>query len=386
MPTTKTIAKKKSKFLFSKRLESLPPYLFVSIDEKKKAAQAKGVDIISLGVGDPDLPTPPHIVEAGQAALADAANHQYPFGEGTKEFRQTVAQWYKSRFQVDLDPDTQVHALIGSKDGLAHLPLAFVNPGDPVLIPEPAYPAYQSAVLLAGGQPRFVPLLEKNRFLPDFSRVSKDILKKTKILYLNFPSNPISVTADRAFYESVIELAKEYGFIVAHDAAYSEIYFGKPLLSFLSIPGAQEVGIEFNSCSKTYNMTGWRIGWACGHPEILKGLGTIKSNYDSGVFQAIQQAAVAALKGPQECVAEARRIYNERRETWVTGLRKLGWEVLDPPATFFVWAHTPEGMTSTAAVSRLLEEAGIVSAPGNGFGPSGEGYIRPPPPQTPCSL
>ncbi len=360
----------------AERLTKLPPYLFVSIDEKKKAAIAKGADIISLGVGDPDLPTPAHIIEAGQKALAKAANHQYPFGSGLKSFRTAVAQWYKTRFNVDLDVDTEIHSLIGSKDGLTHLPLAFINPGDTVLVPEPAYPAYNAAVILAGGVTQWVPITEKNRFLPDFSAVPKDVLKKAKFLFLNFPGNPTSAVADRPFFESVVKLAKEYGFFVAHDAPYSEMYYGEPPISFLSVPGAKDVGVEFHSCSKTYNMTGWRIGWVCGNRDIVKGLGKLKDNFDSGVFQAVQEAGIAALSGPQDCVAEMRKIYKERRDVWVSGLRKLGWNVFEPPATFYVWAHVPAGYTSTKAVERLLEEAHIVCTPGSGFGPSGEGYVR----------
>jgi LL-diaminopimelate aminotransferase len=358
------------------RLKRLPPYLFVAIDEKKKAALARGADIISLGVGDPDLPTPPHIVAAGQRALADPANHQYPFGSGLKRFRLAVAQWYEKRFSVTLNPDTEIHSLIGSKDGLTHLPLAFVNPGDLVLIPEPAYPAYNSAVLLAGGSPYFIPLLEKNKFLPDLALVPRDILRKAKFLYLNFPGNPTSAVADAAFFESVVKLAREHGFFVAHDAPYSEMYFSEPPISFLSVPGAKDVGVEFHSCSKTYNMTGWRIGWVCGNADIVKTLGRLKDNFDSGVFQAVQDAGVAALAGPQDGVAEMRKIYRERRDLWVSGLRRLGWRVFEPPATFYVWARVPDGHTSAKTVERLLEEAHIVSTPGNGFGPSGEGYVR----------
>ncbi|MGQ0644316.1 MAG: LL-diaminopimelate aminotransferase [Elusimicrobiota bacterium] len=358
------------------RLNRLPPYLFVAIDEKKKAALAKGADIISLGVGDPDLPTPPHIVAAGQKALADPSNHQYPFGSGLLRFREAAARWYKTRFNVDLDPAAEVHALLGSKDGLTHLPLAFVNPGDVVLIPEPAYPAYNSAVILAGGVSHFVPMLEKNNFLPDFSAVPVEVLRKAKFLYLNYPGNPTSATADRPFFESVVKLAREHGFFVAHDAPYSEMYYGEPPISFLSVPGAKDVGVEFHSCSKTYNMTGWRIGWVCGNREIIKGLGRLKDNFDSGAFQAVQEAGIAALAGPQDCVAEMRKIYKERRDLWMAGLKRLGWKAFEPPATFYVWAHTPPGYTSARAAERLLEEAHIVCTPGSGFGPSGEGYVR----------
>ncbi|HMU95974.1 MAG TPA: LL-diaminopimelate aminotransferase [Elusimicrobiota bacterium] len=363
-------------FAASDRLGQLPPYLFAAIDAKKKAAQEKGADIISLGVGDPDLPTPAHIVEAGKRGLENPANHQYPFGAGLMSFRRAVADWYRKRFNVELNPETEIHSLIGSKDGLTHLPLAFLNPGDLALIPEPAYPAYNAAVLLAGGRPHFVPLLEKNKFLPDFDAVPKDVLGKAKLLFINYPSNPISVTAPRSFYESVVALARKHKFLVVHDAAYSEMYYEAPPMSFLEVPGAKEVGIEFHSCSKTYNMTGWRIGWVCGNAGAVKILGRLKDNYDSGVFQAVQDAGVAALTGPQDGVAAMRAMYKERRDFFVPGLQKLGWDVFLPPATFYVWAKVPQGQTSARTAERLLEEAHLVCTPGNGFGPSGEGYVR----------
>ncbi len=360
----------------SKRLGLLPPYLFAAIDAKKKAAQARGADIISLGVGDPDLPTPPHIIAAGKKGLENPANHQYPFGAGLMIFRKAVAQWYKTRFSVDLNPESEIHALIGSKDGLTHLPLAFLNPGDVALIPEPAYPAYNASVILAGGKTEFLPLLERNDFLPDFTRVSKAALKKAKLLYINYPSNPMSVLAPRTFYESVVRFAEKHGLLVVHDAAYSEMYYDEPPLSFLQIPGAKEVGIEFHSCSKTYNMTGWRVGWVCGNAEAVRILGRLKDNFDSGVFQAVQEAAVAALTGPQDDVEEMRRIYRERRDVFVPTLRSFGWKVVPPPATFYVWAKVPRGVSSAGAAEKILEEARVVCTPGNGFGPSGEGYVR----------
>jgi LL-diaminopimelate aminotransferase len=360
----------------SERLGLLPPYLFAAIDAAKKAAMDKGADIISLGVGDPDLPTPGPIVAAGQAAMAKPANHQYPFGAGMLNFRQAVAGWYQSRFQVELDPATEIYSLIGSKDGLTHLPLAFMNPGDTAIVPEPAYPAYNASILLAGGQTYFTPLLEEKGFLPDLDSIPAHVLSKAKLFYLNYPSNPLSVMAPRSFYESVVALAKEHGFLVVHDAAYSEMYYDAPPLSFLQIPGAKDVGIEFHSCSKTYNMTGWRVGWVCGNAAAVRTLGRLKDNFDSGVFQAVQEAAVAALTGPQDNVAEMRAIYRARRDLFVPRLRAMGWRVTNPPATFYVWAHTPPGTTSARTAERLLEEAHIVCTPGNGFGPSGEGYVR----------
>lgn len=360
----------------STRLGKLPPYLFAAIDAKKKAALERGADIISLGVGDPDLPTPGRIIAAGQAALSKPANHQYPFGAGLLAFRSAVADWYKKRFHVTLNPETEIHALIGSKDGLTHLPLAFLNPGDVALIPEPAYPAYNASVILAGGKPYFLPLLREHDFLPRFKKIPAAVLKKAKLLYINYPSNPLSVLAPRRFYEEVVVFARRHGLLVVHDAAYSEMYYDEPPLSFLEIPGSREVGIEFHSCSKTYNMTGWRIGWVCGNAAAVKTLGRLKDNYDSGVFQAVQEAGIAALSGPQDDVADMRRVYRERRDLFVPALQRLGWDVINPPATFYVWARPPKKTPSARTAERLLEEAHIVCTPGNGFGPSGEGSVR----------
>lgn len=364
------------KITYSDKLSKLPPYLFVEIDKKKKAAIERGVDIISLGVGDPDQPTPDHIVKAGQDALAKPANHQYPFGSGLKKFREAAALWYKNRFNVELNPENEVCSLIGSKEGIGHFHLAFVNPGDVVLIPEPGYPVYNTGTIFSDGKPFFMPLKEKNNFLPELDAIPEDILKKAKVMFLNYPSNPTAAAAGYEFFSKVVAFAKKYNIIVAHDAAYSEIYYETKPMSFLEVPGAKEVGVEFHSLSKTYNMTGWRIGWICGNPDIVKGIATVKNNYDSGVFGAIQEAAIAALTGPQDCVEKMRRLYKERRDALVDGLVKLGWNVKKPSATFYVWANVPKGYTSSQTVSKLLDEAGIVCTPGNGLGPSGEGYVR----------
>ncbi|MEI8218914.1 MAG: LL-diaminopimelate aminotransferase, partial [Elusimicrobiota bacterium] len=302
--------------------------------------------------------------------------HQYPFGTGLKKYRAAVAQWYDSRFGVSLDADTEVCALIGSKEGIGHFHLAFINPGDVVLIPEPGYPVYATGTIFTDGVPYFMPLLEKNNFLPDFSAIPEDILKKAKVMFINYPNNPTAATADAGFFETVIAVAKKYNIIVAHDAAYSEIYYDKKPISFLSVAGAKEVGVEFHSLSKTYNMTGWRIGWACGNADIIKGLATVKENFDSGVFQAIQEAGIAALTGPQDCVEQMRGLYKQRRDTLVDGLNGIGWTVRKPSATFYVWAKVPAGYTSSAVVGKLLDEAGIVCTPGNGLGTSGEGFVR----------
>lgn len=361
---------------YSEKLKSLPPYLFVEIDRRKKAAIARGADIISFGVGDPDMPTPRHIVEAGKLALENPKNHQYPFGSGLMTFREAVSRWYRSRFGVDLNPAKEIHSLIGSKEGIGHIHLAFVNPGDVVLIPEPGYPVYNTGAIFAGGAPHFMPLVEKNGFLPDFSVIPESVLQKAKLMFLNYPNNPTAAVADKAFYASAIELAKKYSIIIAADAAYSEIFYDEPPISFLEIEGAMEVGVEFHSLSKTYNMTGWRLGFVAGNADIIKGLASVKDNYDSGVFQAIQEAGVCALSSSQKCVDDARKIYCRRRDALVSGLIKLGWAVKSPAATFYVWAKIPPRYSSSDVAAKLLDEAAIVATPGNGLGPSGEGYVR----------
>ncbi len=365
------------KFDYSERLSQLPPYVFVEIDRKKKDAIRRGRDIIDLGVGDPDLPTPQHIRDAMKKALEEPRYHRYPFGPGLLEFRKAIACWYKVRFGVELDIDTEIHALIGSKEGIGHIHLAFVNPGEVVLCPEPAYPVYKIGTIYAGGTPYFMPLLEKNSFLPDLDSIPERVTKKTKMMFINYPNNPTATCANRDFFKRVIGFAKKHSIVVINDAAYSEIYYeGKKPISFLEIPGAKEVGIEFHSLSKTYNMTGWRIGWACGNQSIIKGLSMVKENIDSGVFGAIQVASIEALNGPQDCVDEMRRIYERRRDVLTEGLNRAGWKAKRPEATFYVWARVPEGYSSVQSVEKLLEEEGILSTPGNALGPSGEGYVR----------
>ncbi len=364
-------------FEHSQRIKSLPPYLFAELDRKKKEKLAQGVDIIDLGVGDPDIPTPKPIVEAMKRAVEKPEHHRYPSYEGMLSFRQAVADWYKGRFGVELDPHKEVIALIGSKEGIAHFPLAFVNPGDVVLCPDPAYPVYKIGTIFAGGEPYLLPLKEENNFLPDFKSVPKDVLKRAKIIWVNYPNNPTSATATREFYQELIQWAKENNIIVASDLAYSEIYFGeeKPL-SILQIEGAKDVAIEFHSLSKTYNMTGWRIGMAVGNGELVAGLGKVKTNVDSGQFQAIQEAAITALNLPEEEVQKLRDIYKERREVMEKALRSIGLEVYPSKATFYLWVKVPKGYTSAEFVGMLLDKCGIVCTPGNGFGEYGEGYFR----------
>ncbi|MCA6085478.1 LL-diaminopimelate aminotransferase [Candidatus Endomicrobiellum agilis] len=362
---------------YNEKLKKLPPYLFIEIDRKKKEAIERGADIISLGVGDPDLPTPDHIIKSVQEAVTKPINHQYPFGSGLLSYRKAIVEWYKKRFKVDLSAD-EVCALIGSKEGIGHMHLGFINPGDVVLIPEPGYPVYNTGTIFTDGVPYFMPLLEKNGFLPDLDAIPADILKKAKLIFINYPNNPTAAVAPREFYLKLIEFAKKNNIIVVADAAYSEIYYDeneKPL-SFLEFSGAKEVGVEFHSLSKTYNMTGWRIGWVCGNKDVVAGILKVKDNYDSGVFQAIQEAAITALTSSQECVKNSRKIYKERRDILVEGLRGLGWEVNLPKASFYVWAKVPKGYTSSQTVSKLLDEAAIICTPGNGMGKSGEGYVR----------
>jgi len=365
------------KFDYSQRLSQLPPYVFVEIDRKKKEAVKRGMDIIDLGVGDPDLATPQHIREAMKRAIDEPKYHRYPFGPGLLEFRKAIARWCKTRFSVELDAENEIHALIGSKEGIGHIHLAFVNPGDVVLCPEPAYPVYKIGTIYAGGTPYLMPLLEENDFLPDFDSIPEKITAKAKMVFINYPNNPTGACANIDFFRKVIKFARKYNIIVVNDAAYSEIYYGeKKPISFLELPGAKELGIEFHSLSKTYNMTGWRIGWACGNRKIIKGLSMVKENIDSGVFAAIQVASIEALNGPQDCVDEMRRIYEKRRNLLCAGLKKTGWRVKKPEATFYIWAKVPEGYSSLQCVENLLEEVGILSTPGNALGPSGEGYIR----------
>ncbi|MBI3292804.1 MAG: LL-diaminopimelate aminotransferase [Elusimicrobia bacterium] len=364
------------KFRPSQRLSRLPPYLFAQIDRKRKVAEAKGMDIISLGVGDPDRPTPAPIVSTAQQALRDPRHHQYPFGAGLREFREVIAVWFRSRFGVSLDPEREIFALLGSKEGLGHLPLAVVDPGDIVLVPEPGYPVYQGATVLAGATPYPVPLKESHGFLPDLHAIPSRIVRRAKLLFLNYPNNPTGAVAPLSFFREVVAWAKRHGVLVAHDAAYSELYFNRPPPSFLEVPGAKLLGVEFHSFSKTYNMTGWRVGWVCGNPQILQALARVKDRYDSGVFQALQVAAVAALKAAQGTTHEMRALYQRRRDLFVRGLQRLGWQVCEPQATFYVWSHVPRGYTSARCAEKLLEEVEVVCTPGRGFGPAGEGYVR----------
>jgi LL-diaminopimelate aminotransferase len=361
----------------AKRIEQIPPYLFAQIDKKKEEMRDRGMDLIDLGIGDPDLPTPEPIIERMKNASDDPRNHHYPSYEGMIEFRTAAAQWFERRFGVRLDPKTEALTLIGSKEGIAHIPLAFVNPGDYVLVPSPGYPVYRVATLFAGGMPYFMPLVKENGFLPKLSEIPKEVAERSKLLFINYPNNPTSAIAERPFFEEVVAFARRYEIIVCHDAAYSELAFdGYRPLSLFEIEGAKEVGIEFHSLSKTFNMTGWRIGFAVGNPEIVSGLGRVKTNIDSGLFQAIQEAGIEALKRYDTPIPNLIRIYEGRRDVMVKGLRQIGLEVDLPKATFYLWIRVPRGYTSARFATLLIEKAGIVATPGNGFGDAGEGYIR----------
>lgn len=361
----------------AERVRNLPPYLFAAIDGMKQEALSRGVDLIDLSIGDPDLPTPKHIVKAMKQAVEKPANHRYPSYEGMFSFREAVAAWYKRRFRVSLDPQSEVLSLIGSKEGIGHIPLAFVNPGDAVLVPSPGYPVYPVGTLFAQGESYLMPLLEENSFLPDFSVVPKSVLKRARLLFINYPNNPTSSVAGKAFYEDVVDLAERHNIIVCHDAAYSEIYYdGRKPMSFMQVKGAKGVGIEFHSLSKTYNMTGWRIGFAVGNKEVIAGLGKIKTNLDSGVFQAIQEASITALQTDETTLSRIRAVYQERRDALYNGLKKLGFHAIKPRATFYLWTKVPRGFDSSGFVAHLLEKTGVLGTPGNGFGKPGEGYIR----------
>ncbi len=365
------------KFLEAKRIRNLPPYLFARIErliaEKRKA----GVDVISLGIGDPDRPTPDHVIETLIKEVKNPANHQYPSSVGMLSYRRAVAYWYRQRFGVELDPETEVVSLLGSKEGIAHISWCYLDPGDTFLVPDPGYPVYSGGGILAGAAPYYVPVYEQNGYLPDFDAIPPDVAGRTKIMFLNYPNNPTGAVAGVEFYRKAVDFAREYKILICHDAAYSDIaYDGYQPPSFLQFPGAKEFGIEFHSVSKTYNMTGWRVGWAAGKPEVVEALGRLKSNIDSGVFQAVQYAAAAGLTGPQDVVDKQSKIYQERRDILVDGMNRLGWNLQKPKATFYVWAPVPKGYTSESFAELVLDKAGVVITPGTGYGRNGAGYFR----------
>lgn len=359
------------------RLDKLPAYLFVDITRNIAEKRARGEDIISFAIGDPDLPTPSHIIEHMCRAAHEPENHRYPETNGLPELRRAIAEWYETRFGVTLDPETEVLPLIGSKEGIGHVAFCFVEPGDITLVTDPGYPVYSMSTLIAGGEPHFMPLTEENDFLPDFNAIPAEVLAKAKLMWLNYPNNPTGATTDLGFFERAIHFAKDHDLGICHDAPYTEVYFDdqKPP-SVLEVPGAKEVAIEFHSLSKTYHMTGWRIGMAVGNAETIDALFRVKSNLDSGIPQAIQYAAIEALRGSQECVFEHNAILQRRRDKLTRILGKMGLRARVPKATFYVWAKVPPGYTSIDFTNKLLDEAGIAVTPGIGYGREGEGYIR----------
>jgi len=361
----------------ARRIENLPPYLFVEIINKINEKRAKGEEVISFAIGDPDMPTPPHIIERLCQAAQDPANHRYPEAASLPELRQAVAKWYKKRFDVSLDADSEVLPLIGAKDGIAHIPFCFIDPGDVALVPDPGYPVYPVSTMLAGGTPYYMSLTKENKYLPDLNSIPEDIAKKTKFMWLNYPNNPTGAVANLDFFNGVVEYARKYNISIFHDAPYTEVAFDdyKPV-SFMQADGANDVGIEIHSLSKTYNMTGWRIGMAVGNAEIIGALKTLKSNLDSGIPQAIQYAAIEALTGPQDCIQQHNAIYQKRRDLVVDMLNDIGLEVELPKASLYVWAKVPEGYTSIELANDFLEQVGVVVTPGIGYGKNGEGYVR----------
>ncbi len=360
----------------SKRLQKIPPYLFVELDRLKNEKIKEGVDVIDLGIGDPDIPTPHEIVEIAKKALEKSEYHRYPSNTGSLFFRKACAKYIKRRFGISFDPETEIIALIGSKEGIAHFPIAFINPDDVILCPDPAYPVYHLGAIFTDGVPHYMPLTWENNFLPDLSKVPQNILERTKIIWLNYPNNPTGATAIKEFFKEIIELAKKYNFIVAHDAAYIEMYYEEPPISIFEIEGAKEVAIEFHSLSKTFCMTGWRIGFAIGNSFLISALAKVKSNIDSGVFTAIQEAGAYALNNLEKIVPSLVEVFKKRRDFLATELQKLGYEFKKPNATFYLWVKTPKNISSQEFCKKVLQEIGLVVTPGIGFGNFGEGYFR----------
>jgi len=361
----------------SRRVENLPPYLFVEISKKIAEKEAKGEEVISFGIGDPDIPTPPNVVDRLCQTAQDPANHRYPETAGLPELRRAIAEWYKSRFGVSLDANSEVLPLIGSKEGIAHIALCFIDYGDIALVPDPAYPVYSIGTMLAGGRPYYMPLTEGNNFLPDLDAIPAHVLRRAKLLWISYPNNPTGAVADLDFFNRAVKFARQHDLAICHDGAYSEVAFdGYQPVSFMQADGAKEVGVEFHSLSKSYNMTGWRIGMVVGNAAMVDALGRVKSNLDSGIPQAIQYAAIEALTGPQDCVQEHNAIYQRRRDLVIDMLNNIGLEVRPPKAGFYIWVRVPEGYTSVEFATELLEKFGVVVTPGVGYGKNGEGYIR----------
>ncbi|HET9782026.1 MAG TPA: LL-diaminopimelate aminotransferase [Candidatus Dormibacteraeota bacterium] len=361
----------------AKRLSRIPPYLFAEIDRRVQEKKRAGLDVISLGIGDPDLATPGRIVSVLQETAADPANHRYPSYFGLAELRESIARWYADRSGVELDPTTEILPTLGSKDGISHVPLALVDPGDVVLAPDPGYTVYVTGAIMAGAEPHIMPLTAKNKWLPDLDAIPSDVAQRATLMWLNYPNNPTAATADREFLERAVDFCRRHDIILCHDAPYSEIAFdGYRPLTLFEIPGAKEVGLEFHSLSKTYNMTGWRIGWVCGRPDLVNLIGQLKTNIDSGIFQAVQWAAIEALNGGEDETKAACAVYAKRHRLVADTLNSLGWDIRPPRATFYVWAPVPKGYDSIGFATRVLDQVGVNITPGVGFGAHGEGYFR----------
>jgi len=361
----------------AKRLGRIPPYLFAEIDRKVQEKKRAGIDVISLGIGDPDLPTPGRIVSVLQETAADPHNHRYPSYFGLAELRESIARWYSERAGVELEPATEILPTLGSKDGISHAPLALVDPGDVVLAPDPGYTVYITGAIMAGADPYIMPLTAQNHWLPDLDAIPDDVARKARLMWLNYPNNPTAATADRSFLERAVAFCRTHDIVLCHDAPYSEIAFdGYRPVTLFEIPGAKEIGLEFHSLSKTYNMTGWRIGWVCGRADLVNLIGQLKTNIDSGIFQAVQWAAIEALNGGEEETKAACTVYARRHRLVADTLNKLGWNIKPPRATFYVWAPVPDRYDSIGFASHVLDEVGVNITPGVGFGAHGEGYFR----------
>ncbi len=361
----------------AKRIEKLPPYLFVGITKKIAEKREQGVDVISLAIGDPDIPTPSHIIDSLCEAARDPVNHRYPETDGLPQLRQSIVDWYNRRFGVKLDRDKEVLPLIGSKEGIGHMSFCFIDPGDIALVPDPAYPVYSMSTILAGGEPYYLPLQEENGFLVDFDFIPADVADRAKILWLNYPNNPTGAVADLDFFERAVSFANTHDLVICHDGPYSEVAFdGYKPVSFLQAAGAKDTGVEFHSFSKTYNMTGWRIGMAVGNEILINALMRMKSNLDSGICQAIQHMGIAAFSGPQDCIARNNAVYQRRRDMVMSTLDRMGLKAETPKASLYVWARIPDGYTSADYATRLIDEVGVVVTPGTGYGSAGEGFIR----------
>lgn len=359
------------------RLKGLPPYVFARLDELKARAREQGLDLIDLGMGNPDGPTPEPVVESAIRALKNPANHGYPPFEGTASFRRTITKWYYRRYGVELDPNSEALPLLGSKEGLTHLALAYLNPGDLVLVPSPAYPPHFRGPLIAGAKVHTIILKPENNWVIDLGDIPDDIASQAKILYFNYPSNPTGATAPREFFKDVVAFAHKHQILLVHDLCYAELAFdGYQPTSLLEIEGGKDIGVEFHTMSKTYNMAGWRVGFVVGNSRVIQGLRTLKTNLDYGIFAALQTAAETALELPDSYLLEVQQRYRDRRDFLVAGLAELGWNIPKPLAAMYLWVPCPPGMNSTDFALSVLEKTGVVMTPGNAFGPGGEGYVR----------